>query len=336
MIARETATGRMLDLVMRISCALLAGGAGVGSASAQWTPKQPVEIVVPFAPGGAVDRIARTLQRIFQDKRLVPNTLVVNKPGGAGNVGWSYLDKHEGSGNHIAVITPTIMTNYITGRSQYNYSDFTPLAQCFTESVSFAVRTDSPIRDWNDLVARMRTDPGSVTLASSNREGAAPLTFAMAIKEAGIDPKSMKLVVFNSASQAAIAVMGGHADVVLSIAETVKPHLRENRVRVLAISAPRRPAEGPFASVPTLSEQGVNVSFRSWRGIIGPRNMSAAQIAYWDEVLARLVATEEWNKELPLYDATNEYQNSAGTRAYLKAQYEQLKAILTELGLARN
>jgi putative tricarboxylic transport membrane protein len=158
----------------------------------------------------------------------------------------------------------------------------------------------------------------------------------MAIKDAGIDPKSMKLVVFNSAGQAVMAAVGGHADVVLSITETVKPQLQENRVRILAISAPKRPAEGPLATVPTLIEQGVNVAFRSWRGVLGPRNMPPAQIAYWDAVFARMVATEDWKKELALYDAANEYQNSAGSRVYLKAQYDQLKAILTELGLARN
>lgn len=336
MIAHKTLIRSMGSLAVTISCLVLFGAAGIGTAAAQWAPKQPVEIVVGFSPGGAVDRIARTLQRIFQDRRLVFSSVVVNKPGGAGNVGWAYLDQHEGDGHYIAVTTPTIMTNHITGRSQYNYTDFTPIAQFFTESVAFAVRADSPIRDWSDLMARMRKDPASVTLASSSREGAAPLTFAMAIKEARIDPKAMKLVVFASAGQAVIAAVGGHADVVLSIAETVKLQLRENRVRILAISAPKRPAEGPLAAVPTLIEQGVNVAFRSWRGVLGPRNMPPAQIAYWDDVFTKMVATEDWNKELALYDAANEYQNSAGSRAYLTAQYEQLKAILTELGLAKN
>lgn len=306
------------------------------SALAQPVPARPVEIVVPFAPGGAVDRIGRTLQRIFLEKRLVPNAVVVNRPGGAGNVAWAYLDKLERSPNHIAVMTPTIMTNHIMGRSHYNYSDFTPLAQFYSEAVAITVRADSPLRDWNDLMTRVRQNPASITFASSNREGAGPLTFAMTMKEAGIDPKLMKLVVFNSAGEAVIATMGGHVDVALTIAETVKPQLRDGRVRVLAISAQRRPANEPFGSVPTLTEHGVNVSFRSWRGAVGPRNLSIAQLAYWDEVFARTVATEEWSRELAAYDAANEYLNSTDSRAFLKSQYEQLKLILTATGLTKN
>jgi len=307
-----------------------------GTAHAQWTPKQQVEIVVPFAPGGAVDRISRRIQVIFQDHKLVPNSIVSNRPGGAGNVGWTYLDKHAGSAHFLIVTTPTIMTNNITGRSKFNYTDFTPLAQFFTESVAIVVASDSPIKDWNDLIARMRKDPASVSLGSSNREGAAPLTFAMAIKAAGIDPRQMKLAVFNSASQAVTAAMGGHVDVSLSIAATAKVHVREGRLRALATSAPQRPAEAPYSSVPVLAELGANVAFRSFRGILAPRNLGAAEIAYWDQVFAKMVATEEWAKEVAAADAVSEYLDSAKTREYFKVQYEQLKSIMTEIGLAKN
>lgn len=308
----------------------------VQPAAAQWSPRQAVEIVVPFAPGGAVDRISRRMQSIFQDHKLVPNTIVSNRPGGAGNVGWTYLGQQAGSAHFLVVTTPTIMTNYIAGRSKFNYTDFTPLAQLFAESVAFVVAPDSPIKDWNDLVARMRKDPASVSLGSSNREGAAPLTFAMAIKAAGIDPRKMKLAVFNSASQAVTAAMGGHVDVSLSIAATAKGHVLDNRLRALATSAPKRPAEAPYSSVPVLAELGANVSFRSFRGILAPRNLGAAEVAYWDQVFAKMVATEEWEKEVAAADATSEYLDSTKTREFFKAQYEQLKGIMTEIGLAKN
>lgn len=321
--------------VVLVSCAV-AHGLVAESVRAQPVTKQPVEIIIPFAPGGAIDRIGRSLHRIFHEKRLSPNAIVVNKPGGAGNVAWAYLDKYERSGNHIAVVTPTMMTNHIMGRSQYNYTDFTPVAKFYSESVAITVRADSPIRGWNDLIAQLKANPASITFASSNREGAAPLTFAMAMKEAGIDPRLMKLVVFNSAGDAVLAAMGGHVDVALTIADTVKAQLGEKRVRVLAISASRRPAHEPFSAVPTLAEHGVNVSFRSWRGLLGPRNMSVAQLAYWDQVLARTVATEEWTRELATYDTVNEYLNSAESRVFLQGQYEQLKMILTATGITKS
>jgi len=306
------------------------------SALAQWTPEQPVEIISANSPGGGVDRIARSLQRILHERKLVPRSIVVNKPGGAGAVAWTYLDRQEGNGHYLAVATPTIMTNHITGRSTYNHTNFTALAHLFTESVAFAVRFDSPIKNWADLMARMKKDPASVTLASSSREGAAPLTFAMAAKQAGINPRQTKLVVFNSTGEAVTALLGGHVTVTLTIAGAVSGHLSENKVRILATSASKRASYGPFAVVPTLMDQGVSVSFRSWRGILGPRNMPAAQVAYWDNAFARMVATEEWEKELATYDGANEYQNSTKARAYFETQYDQLKLILSDLGLAKN
>lgn len=302
---------------------------------AQWAPSQPVEIIVGFSPGGGTDRTVRKINRIFQEKNFLANAVVVNKPGGAGSVGWAYLDQHAGNAHYVALATLTLLTNNITGRSKYNHTDFTPLAQLFTESVAVAVQPDSPIKDWKDLVARMKKDPASVTLGSSNRAGAAPLIFAMAIKAAGIDPAKMKLVVFNSAGEAMTAGLGGHVDVVVITSETVKLQLIGKKTRVLAISAAKRPASGAFATVPTLTEQGVNVVFGSWRLILGAKGMTQAQTAYWEGLFAKLVASEDWKQELDNYDASNEYMNSADTRRFLDTQYAQLKEVLTELGLAK-
>ena len=308
--------------------------AAVAATAEQWTPNQPVEIVVSFAPGGAGDRLARALQKIFQDRRLIQTVLVANKPGGAGNVAWSYLESREGRADHVALITPTIMTNHITGRSKYSHSDFTPIATLFSEDVVFTVQARSLIKDWKDLVARLKKDPSSVTLASTSREGSAPLTFLMAIKEAGVDPRSVKLVIFGSAGQALAAVLGGHADVNLSTPEAIKGHLAGGAVRVLATSSQTRASQGPLAGTPTLGELGASVSFKSWRAVIGPRNLTVPQIAYWDGVFSQMTATREWSEELALQEAANEFRNSAETRAYLRTQYDQLRAILTELGLA--
>jgi putative tricarboxylic transport membrane protein len=328
-------TPRARSVSLALAVCATSHAIGTESVSAQTRPVQSVEIIVPFAPGGAVDRIGRTLHGLFQDKRIGLNAVVVNKPGGAGSVAWAYLEKLERSAAHIAIVTPTIMTNHIMGRSRYSHSDFTPLAKFYSESVAITVAADSPIKDWRELMGRLSANPASVTFGSSNREGAAPLTFAMVMKEAGGDPRSMKLVVFNSASEALTAAMGGHVDVALSIADTVKSQLREQRVRVLAISATRRPAHEPFAAVPTLTEHGVNVSFRSWRGMLGPRGLSAAQVAAWDEVFGKTVATDEWAREVAAYDALNEYLDSAQTRTFFQQQYDQLKSIMIATGLAK-
>ena len=89
---------------------------------AQWKPDKPIEIIVGTGVGGGQDKSARTVQRILQERRLVdvPVT-VVNKPGGGGAVGWTYLNQHAGEGHVIYVGNPTLLTNHIVGRSPIHY-----------------------------------------------------------------------------------------------------------------------------------------------------------------------------------------------------------------------
>ena len=319
-------------------CALAAGlifFTSAASPQATWTPSQPVELVVGYSPGGGTDRSARKINRIFQDQKLVPNSVVVNKPGGSGAVGWLYLNNHKGNGNYLGIATPTLITNHIAGRGQYRHTDFTPIARLFTESAVFAVATDSPIKDWRDLVARLKKDPASVSLGSGNLDGAAPLTFGAAVKANGVESRKMKLVVFSSAGDAVTASMGGHIDVAVVTSEGVKQQLAAGKMRALAISSAKRLASGTFALVPTLTEHGLKVVSGSWRVVLGPRGMTHEQIAYWNGVFAKLTATGEWAHELEAGDATNEYLNSADTSRFLDSQYAQLKEIMSDLGLAK-
>jgi putative tricarboxylic transport membrane protein len=90
-----------------------------------------------------------------------------------------------------------------------------------------------------------------------------------------------------------------------------------------------------LASVPTWKEQGVNAVVTNWRMVAGPKGMTAAQIAYWDGVLATLTQTEEWKKDLELNAFENTYLNNAATVRYLKAEYEQFRTALSEVGMAK-
>ena len=318
-----------------IVAALASGLLPAACASAQWQPSQPVEIVIGFSPGGGSDRTARKIDRIFHERKLVPGSVVVNKPGASGTIGWTYLNQHAGNGHYISIATLTLLSNHIAGRSPFNYTDFTPLARLFSEGAVFAVRSESTIRDWRDLAARLGKDPASVTLGSANREGAAPLTFAAAMKEIGADPRKMKLVTFNSAGDAVTAALGGHIEVAVVTSEGVKQLLAAGKVRVLAISTARRVAGGPFAAVPTLSEQGINVVSGGWRAVLGPKGLSENQIAIWDATLGKLTATPEWKQDLEASDATNEYLNSADTGRFLAQQFRQVRELMSGLGLAK-
>ena len=87
--------------------------------------------------------------------------------------------------------------------------------------------------------------------------------------------------------------------------------------------------------MPTWKEQGVDVHITNWRMVTGPRGMSAAQIAYWEDVFARLTQSEEWKKDLEQNVFESTYMNSGDSRKYLKVQYEQFRSALAEVGLAK-
>jgi len=98
-------------------------------AAAEWRPQKNVEVVSASAAGGAADGTARLVQRLLQEKKLIPvSSIVVNKPGGQQTVAMSYLAQQPGDAHYIAVASTPLLSNFIIGASKQHYTDFTPLA----------------------------------------------------------------------------------------------------------------------------------------------------------------------------------------------------------------
>ncbi len=322
---------------VRFVCTALFFVFGISGAWAQaWKPDKPVEIIIGTSAGGPQDRTGRLVQRVLQERKLVEQPLaVVNKPGGGGAVGLAYLAQHAGDGHYVQIVAQPLLSNHIAGRSKLNYTDFTPLAILGVEYVCIVVRVDSPIKDAKELIGRLRKDPGAVSVAIGTALGNATHTsVAHAMKAAGVDIRKMRSVVFNSGGESMTAVLGGHVDAAAGSVSTVLPQLRAGKVRVLAIGAPKRWV-GEFASAPTWKELGLDSAVDLWRGLAGPKGMSAAQIAFWDGVLPRVVKDEDWRKDLENNLMDNIYKNSAETALHWKTEYDEVRAVLVELGLAR-
>ena len=307
-----------------------------GAFAADWKPDKRIELIVPNAPGGGNDRIVRLVQKIAQDRKLVePPIAIINKPGAGVVLGLTYLNMHPGDGHTIAIISATFTGDSISGRNTIGINDLTPLAQLFTEYVAFAVRADSPIKTAKDLVARLKADPGTVSTAIAGGIGNHNyIALALLARAAGGDLKKLKPVVFNGGSEAITAAMGGHVEMVISPAATVLPHMRAGNMRMLAIAAPKR-LPGPYAAIPAWNEFGVTAPLSNWRAIVGPRGLTAAQTAYWENVFARVVETDEWKNMLEENSLTSDFLRSVETRAQLKTEFDEMKGIMTELGLVK-
>ncbi len=318
--------------------ALLACASGDAAAQTQaWKPQKTVELVVPGNPGDSVDRTLRLVHSIWQaDQPAQFTAAVVNKPGGGQSVSWAYLAQHKADGHYLAVTSPTLLIRRITGQSTTSHEkDVTPIALLFDEYLSVMVRADSPIKTGRDLIERLKADPRALTIGvSPGLAGPPHLAIALALKAGGVDVSKLRNVVFDGSSKSVTAVLGGHVDVATLPVSVVAAHLQSGDARVIAVSSPER-LSGPFASVPTWIEQGVNASFGNWRAIIAPAELPPAQIAYWDAKFAATVGDTEWRSDLDKNVWSAKYLNSAQTRAFLDEQYAALRGVLTDLGMAK-
>jgi len=322
---------------MRVStaiCGLMAWCIVAGAACAQeWKPARNVDIVVASGAGGVSDRSARVVQKLLQANSAFPSVSVTNRPGGGGSVAFTFLAQHPADPHYIATFSPTMLTNHILGVSKLNYPDFTPLSILLREYVLITVKADSPLTSGQALVERLRKDPSSVSFAFASAAGNHNhVIIGLVFKAAGVDPKKSKVVIQKSGGDGAIAVLGGHIDVLVGAPANALPHIQAGKARAIGISAPQRQA-GVQAALPTLKEQGIDAIFFSWRGFVAPRGLTPAQIAFWDQAFAKAVQGDDWKQDVEKNAWAEDFMGNAATLKHLDSEYALLKGMLGELGV---
>lgn len=305
-------------------------------AQSGWKPEKNVEVIVGSSAGTGTDRVARLMEKIWREqKALDVPVVVVNKPGGGGAVSWAYLSQRSGDPHHLLITSYNIAANYINGKSKLTYTDFTLISLLASEYIAYSVRADSPIKSIGDLVGKLKADPASVVAGvSSSAGGANHIALGRLAKAAGADLAKMKVVVFSGSGQAISGLLGGHVDLfVNSLSATAGP-LKNNQLRALAIAAPKR-GPGIYAQVPTLTESGIPIVAENWRLAMAPKGISDVQADFWDQSLKKLTASDEWDKELAKHFIPNEPLDRKQTNAHIAKEFQEIKAILTDLGLAK-
>ena len=268
--------------------------------------------------------------------KLVTSSLtVVNKGGGGGNIAYVYLSQHPADPHYLAVATDGLLSNHILGASQLSYTDVTPISLLFNDYVVIAVNSASPIKTGRDLTARLKKDPQSVAIGFANAFGSTRhISVALLMKALGGNPRELKTVVFKGSAEAIVALLGNHIDVVAIGATNATIHMAGGRMRVIGVGAPQRLGD-VFAPVPTWREQGVDLVAGSWRGIVAPKGINAAQVAYWEQALRRMAEAPEWRADLEKNFWFNDYKPSAPFRKELEKDYGEMKAALIDVGLVK-
>ncbi len=317
-----------------------AGAAAPASEPAQktWQPDATLEFIAAGGPGGGYDILCRTMEQVLNKNKLVSQPIIItNKSGGGGSTGWAYLNSHKGGGNSLAAISALIVQNNLLGTSSQTYEDFTPLAMLQAEWEAIAVPKDSPYKTGKEFFDALKADPSKINIGVGPTLGNNDhIQFLTLAKAYGItDVSKIKFVVYPGAGGEEIpALLGNHVQALtISLGEVKEQYLGGN-LNILGVSSDKR-LEGDLGDIPTWKEQGVDLVFPQWRGVMGPGEMTPEQIAYWDDVLGKMAETKDWKDAMENQNMDLYYMNSADFKAYLEKATEEQSELLKSVGLIK-
>lgn len=320
----------------RLLIGLLWAAASAHGWAQGWTPQKNVEIVVGSAPGGSNDKTARTVERVLSANKLVNMPIsILNKPGGGSTIAFTYVQQHGGDAHYLMIGTPSLLTNHIVGTSKISHHDFTPIASLLNDYIVFAVNAGSSIKTGKDLIERLKKDPKSVSIGFATALGSHNhIAAGLLMKTIGGNARDLKAIAFKGSAEAITTLLGGHIDLVTTAAGNVAGHVASGKLRVVGVAATQR-FSGQLADIPTWKEQGVNLVFGGWRGIMAPKGLTAAQVAYWEGVLRKVSESAEWKADLEKNFWANDFVAGDQFRKDLDTDYAAMKSVLIDIGLAK-
>ncbi len=245
-------------------------------AAAQDYPSRTLRMVVPFAPGGASDLVARILQPRFTEL-LKQQVVVDNRSGAAGNIGVEVAAKANPDGYTILlgnVGTMAINANIFTKFPVKPLADLMPVTQVVDVAGSLVVHPALPAKSVKELIAHMKANPGKLNYGSPAPSSANTLEMHMFMLATGTQAQQVNYK--GGAGPAMIGLLGNEVQVMFTTFSSSVSHVKTGRARMLAaIAAERVPA---LPDVPTMREQGLNMAVGSWQGIYVPKGAPVAVV----------------------------------------------------------
>ena len=293
-----------------------------------------LHLVIPAGPGGGLDATARALGNTLIDSQLLQGVSYENRTGGGGGKAMAYFVNSGASlDDTLLVNSAPLIVRSLQGLFPHSYRDLTPIGGLIADPGVIAVRANSPLSSWGDVVAALGDSRKRLFVGGGSVKGSLDhITLSLLAQADGIDPRKIRYLAYDGGAKALLALMSGEVDVLVSgLGETLAAH-QAGTIRILGVTAD---SGHQTAGITSFRDQNVDVVFYNWRGVFAPGDIEPTDKKRLVELLTEAVATPTWQQQLDRYGWQPKFLPDQLFVEYLQEQERQLQEIMTDLGLVR-
>lgn len=294
-----------------------------------------IHFLIPGGAGGGWDGTARGVGKALLDAEVVEKCSFENMSGGGGGKAINHIiSTARRQKNTLMVNSTPIVIRSLTGVFPQSFRDLTPVAAVIADYAAFVVPKNSKYTKWSEVVADFKANPKKVKFGGGSvRGGMDHLVPAMAIKAAGGNPLKLMYIPYDAGGKAMAGLLSGDTQVLATGFGEAIGLAKQGEVRILAVTAEERLVVAP--DVPTIKEQGYDMTFANWRGFFGAPGMKDARKADVLEAFEKMYKTAEWEDIRTKRGWENLYKPDAEFVKFLEKQEADLGGMMKQLGFIR-
>jgi len=315
---------------LQLSAAALAA-AGLPVLAQDEFPSRPVNMLVPFPPGGVADTVGRPVAEAM-GRALKQTVVVENKGGAGGGIGMAQVARAKADGYSMLMALSSIVVlpeadKVLKRAPMFTLDQLKPVARFTADPTALVVRADSPWKTYQDFIAHVKSRPGAVTFGSSGNYGTMHVPMEQLKAATGT---FMLHVPYTGAGPAVMALLSGHVDALSTGPSSVMQHIRAGKLRALAHWGDGRLAALP--EVPSFKELGVPISYSQWAGLFVPAGTPEAVVARLRQA-ARAAAEDPRAKQALAAAGTSfMYQDAPEFERFVQADARNMVALVQRIG----